>query len=180
MRKIHHQIVFPLLRFSCQPFIAFNLTLHLIHMIFHLAKFRPQTDLTFTGELLHGVYHVLKIIQKSDPIKYADEYEFQPMFAEKRITCRLELEPEELNITCDTDKMQRVFDNLLRNALLYGYEGSVISLRAALSSSNLCIQVENQGATIPREKLDRIFEHAKKPFFSRLKSLHNLHQRNIP
>ncbi len=85
-------------------------------------------------------------------------YEFQPMFAEKRITCRLELEPEELNITCDTDKMQRVFDNLLRNALLYGYEGSVISLRAALSSSNLCIQVENQGATIPREKLDRIFE----------------------
>ncbi|MEY8391582.1 HAMP domain-containing sensor histidine kinase [Lachnospiraceae bacterium 45-W7] len=85
-------------------------------------------------------------------------YEFQPVLAEKRMTCSLELETEELKITCDTNKMQRVFDNLLRNALLYGYEGSVIICRAKARSENLCIQVENRGATIPEEKLNRIFE----------------------
>lgn len=85
-------------------------------------------------------------------------YEFQPMLCEKRMTCQVEFQPEELNITCDTDKMQRVFDNLLRNALLYGYEGSIVEIRAWSSGDCLYIQIENHGATIPEEKLERIFQ----------------------
>ena len=85
-------------------------------------------------------------------------YEFHPMFEEKNMVCRLELEPEELKITCDTDKMQRVFDNLLRNALLYGYEGSSIWIRAKETQGTLRIQVENSGTAIPEEKLSRIFQ----------------------
>ena len=85
-------------------------------------------------------------------------YEFYPLFSEKQIECQLQIEPEDIKITCDTDKMQRVFDNLLRNALLYGYQESTIQLRAKLWQETLLIQVENQGATIPQEKLARIFE----------------------
>ncbi len=85
-------------------------------------------------------------------------YEFQPVFAEKHLTCELKQESGPLKITCDPDKLQRVFDNLLRNAALYSYEDSVIIIRTRLEDPNVCIQVENQGATIPREKLNRIFE----------------------
>ena len=85
-------------------------------------------------------------------------YEFQPMLREKQMTCQLEIKPEDLEITCDTDKMQRVFDNLLRNAVLYGYEGSTIEIHALSSSGILYIEIENDGATIPKEKLDRVFE----------------------
>ena len=85
-------------------------------------------------------------------------YEFQPVFAEKRLTCELKPESGQLKITCDPEKLQRVFDNLLRNAALYSYENSVITIRTKLEEANVCIQVENQGATIPKEKLKRIFE----------------------
>lgn len=85
-------------------------------------------------------------------------YEFYPLLAEKQIECQLQIEPEDLKITCDTDKMQRVFDNLLRNALLYGYQQSTIQIHAKICQKSLLIQVENQGATIPEEKLARIFE----------------------
>lgn len=85
-------------------------------------------------------------------------YEFYPLFSEKQIECQLLIEPEDIKITCDTDKMQRVFDNLLRNALLYGYQQSTIQIRAKQWEKSLFIQVENHGATIPQEKLARIFE----------------------
>ncbi len=85
-------------------------------------------------------------------------YEFYPLFAEKQIECQMQIEPENLNITCDTDKMQRVFDNLLRNALLYGYQHSTIQIKARICQQSLQLQIENQGATIPKEKLARIFE----------------------
>lgn len=85
-------------------------------------------------------------------------FEFQPVFAEKSLACELDVEPEGLKIACDPEKLQRVFDNLLRNAVLYSYGGSTIRIRARQSGSLVGIQVENAGATIPEEKLGRIFE----------------------
>lgn len=85
-------------------------------------------------------------------------FEFHPVFAEKNLSCELEIEPEGLKIACDPEKLQRVFDNLLRNAALYSYEGSTIKIRAKQSGNLVGIQVENAGATIPEEKLGRIFE----------------------
>lgn len=85
-------------------------------------------------------------------------YEFRPMLAEKDLTCQVRVEPEDLKILCDTDKMQRVFDNLLRNAVFYCYEKSTISVSAGRQNGKIRIQVENEGADIPAEKLERIFE----------------------
>lgn len=85
-------------------------------------------------------------------------YEFHPMLKEKHLACELVVEPEDLKITCDPDKLQRVFDNLLRNAVLYSYEGSIISVQAEGMEDAVCIRVKNEGATIPKEKLARVFE----------------------
>ena len=54
-------------------------------------------------------------------------YEFKPMFLEKNLKCELEIAPGTM-IKCDVNKMQRVFDNLLRNAVNYSFDDSTIHI----------------------------------------------------
>lgn len=84
-------------------------------------------------------------------------YEFKPMFLEKNLKCILEISPDTM-IKCDVDKMQRVFDNLLRNAVNYSFNGSDIHITVTPCDDRLSIKVTNFGNTIPKEKLERIFE----------------------
>ncbi len=79
------------------------------------------------------------------------------MFGEKHLNYMLHAEPD-LMILCDADKMQRVLDNLLRNAVYYSFEGSTVEIAAAFKEDAAVITVVNQGNTIPKEKLGRIFE----------------------
>ena len=48
-------------------------------------------------------------------------YEFKPLFEEKGLTYRLEME-QDISLSCDVDKMERVYDNLLKNAVNYRSE----------------------------------------------------------
>ena len=59
---------------------------------------------------------------------------------------------------CDSDKLERVFDNLLRNAINYSYNGTKIILSMKRDNDNVRIVVSNVGKTILPEKLARIFE----------------------
>lgn len=54
--------------------------------------------------------------------------------------------------------MQRVFDNLFRNAVNYSFSGGEIAVTVAERNGQIHIICENQGNTIPKEKLARIFE----------------------
>lgn len=84
-------------------------------------------------------------------------YEFQPILDQKGISCQLEM-ADTVPLKCDADKMQRVFDNLLRNAVIYSFDGSNITIRARCVRDNLTIEFSNHGSTIPKEKLERVFE----------------------
>lgn len=84
-------------------------------------------------------------------------YEFQPMLKEKGLNCRLSI-ANDIMLYCDADKIQRVFDNLLRNAVIYSYENSDIDIAADVRKESLSIKFRNEGATIPRENLERLFE----------------------
>jgi two-component system sensor histidine kinase VanS len=84
-------------------------------------------------------------------------YEFQPAFREKDLTCKLTM-THDVIITCDSDKLQRVFDNLLRNAVNYSYPGTCIAVALEKQVDTVSVTVENQGQTIPPDKLERIFE----------------------
>lgn len=84
-------------------------------------------------------------------------YEFLPMLAEKNLDCVLKAEPD-LQLKCDADKLQRVFDNLLRNAVNYSYENTKIYVTAARTGENVLLKFTNEGNTISTEKLERIFE----------------------
>lgn len=88
--------------------------------------------------------------------------EFIPVFQEKDLTYHLELDPD-LKLLCDIDKMERVFDNLLKNAVNYSYKGTQIRILAHMeqqgsNDEKLHIQIINHGKTIPKEKQERIFE----------------------
>lgn len=84
-------------------------------------------------------------------------YEFSPMLAEKRLTCSLNA-PADVQFCCDGDKMQRVFDNLLRNAVNYSYLDTEITITLESGEKGLRITFLNYGNTIPKDKLDRLFE----------------------
>ncbi len=84
-------------------------------------------------------------------------YEFQPILLEKNQSCELEADPDVM-IRCDVNKMQRVFDNLLRNAAYYGFDDSTVKIKVAVCEKETTIIFINDGDTIPPEKLSRIFE----------------------
>lgn len=84
-------------------------------------------------------------------------YEFQPMLSEKNLTYSLEME-RDMTLRCDVDQMQRVLDNLLRNAVNYSFEGGTIRIGASQEGEYMKIRFSNRGNTIPKEKLERIFE----------------------
>ncbi|MBI6872384.1 GHKL domain-containing protein [Clostridium aciditolerans] len=84
-------------------------------------------------------------------------YEFRPMMATKNLQCILNMAPDVI-IKCDVKKMERVFDNLIRNAINYSFENSIIKITAAQDGDGLKLKFHNQGNTIPEEKLNHIFQ----------------------
>lgn len=83
--------------------------------------------------------------------------EFAPMLRDKNLKITLDA-PEGIMLRCDPDKLQRVFDNLLRNAVNYSYEDSVIRIKASPSEKEVLLVFENDGETISEDKLNRLFE----------------------
>ncbi len=83
--------------------------------------------------------------------------EFLPIFKEHNLTSHTDIQPN-IELSCDPDKLARVFDNLLRNAVNYSYENSEVSLAMIADGGTVTVEVRNHGKTIPKEKLEKIFE----------------------
>ena len=58
----------------------------------------------------------------------------------------------------DADKLARVFDNLLRNAVHYSPEGAKLAVSAQRDGAQVDVFFRNTGARIPQQQLERIFE----------------------
>lgn len=84
-------------------------------------------------------------------------YEFRPVLEGKGLACRL-VAADDTTLKCDADKIQRVFDNLLRNAAAYSRDGTEITIEAGGGKDSVILKFSNHGETIPGEKLERIFE----------------------
>jgi two-component system sensor histidine kinase VanS len=84
-------------------------------------------------------------------------FEFNPTLAERELAWDVRLTPN-VEIVCDPDKLERVFDNLIRNAVNYSYRGTSILVTLERDDDHVMVRVQNYGKTIPAEKLGRIFE----------------------
>lgn len=64
------------------------------------------------------------------------------------------------NINCyaDPDKLSRAFNNVIKNAISYSFENTNIEINAYTENNIINISIKNEGYTIPKEKLESIFE----------------------
>lgn len=83
--------------------------------------------------------------------------EFYPLFASKNLTCTPQIQPH-LTVRGDGDKLARVFDNILRNAVSYSSPGGEVGLTAVRVDATALITVSNEGLEIPETELSNIFE----------------------
>lgn len=79
------------------------------------------------------------------------------VLAEKGLRCEVDIH-EDLTVTGDADKLARVFDNLLRNAINYSYPDTCIRISAWSQQQWVYIDFVNQGPAIPEKQLTMIFE----------------------
>jgi two-component system sensor histidine kinase VanS len=84
-------------------------------------------------------------------------YEFQPLLKPKGLNCSLKAE-KDIFLRGDVKKLERVFDNLIRNAISYSYQNTEILITAISRDQEVILKFCNQGDTIPEHKLNHIFE----------------------
>ncbi len=83
--------------------------------------------------------------------------EFMPQFQDKSLRCRTEIQPR-LSVVGEADKLARVFDNVLRNAVNYSVEGGTVEIEAFSEGHDAVIAIRNEGLEIPEQELARIFQ----------------------
>ena len=83
--------------------------------------------------------------------------EFYPLLQAHGNTIKLQA-PTELTVYGDADKLARVFNNILKNAVAYSYPNTPICITAKIEEQNLEINFMNQDQTIRPQKLQSIFE----------------------
>ncbi|WP_019850196.1 cell wall metabolism sensor histidine kinase WalK [Desulfitobacterium sp. PCE1] len=117
----------------------------LIHEFFEITRFNLQSIVLNKGKI-----KLAFMLQQ-----LADE--FYPMLTPqgKKVLTHA---PDELILVGDADKLARVFNNILKNAIAYSYENSVIDITAVQQAENVIITFTNRGDPIPPQKLDTIFE----------------------
>lgn len=117
----------------------------LINEFFEITRFN-LSNIT----LMYGKTNLTRLLEQL-------AYEFKPMLAGKNLRLEFEMQPD-IVISCDANKIQRVFGNLLRNAVGYCDKDTAIKIVAEQKGDHVRIAILNEGVTIPQEKLERIFE----------------------
>lgn len=65
---------------------------------------------------------------------------------------------EKTILYADPDKLSRVFNNLIKNAVNYSKENTDIYISILNKENQVTVKITNKGKQIPKEKLDKIFE----------------------
>lgn len=117
----------------------------LIEEFFEITKFNAQDIVLEKTEL--NLSRMLEQI--------ADE--MYGVFREKRLECQVEA-AEDVIVPADPDKLARVFDNLMRNAVAYCDRETTIHIQVSQDKDNAKIVFINEGPKIANDKLQHIFE----------------------
>ncbi len=117
----------------------------MINEFFEITRYNLQ-QITLQKETI-DLYYML--VQLTD--------ELSPILAANGNTVVLHAD-ENLSVRGDSDKLARVFNNVLKNAAAYSFPNTEIILSAEEKDSEIVITFQNKGKTIPREKLSTIFE----------------------
>ncbi|GEK29565.1 two-component sensor histidine kinase [Furfurilactobacillus siliginis] len=86
----------------------------------------------------------------------AASYELEA--SRKHLTISSTSDPDDIMMDADAEKLGRVFNNLISNALKYGEQATFISLNAKLVGDQVIVRVANDGREIPTAALNQLFE----------------------
>ncbi|MGM0219083.1 sensor histidine kinase [Enterococcus sp. AZ126] len=118
--------------------------------------------------LVDDLFEYTKVRQPSVPIntisfdmaqlieQLAADFELE---ADKNnMTIHVNATPSSIKMDGDTEKLVRVFNNLLSNALKYGKGGKNIVIDVEKVGTEAVIAVRNDGPPIPKKSLDQLFD----------------------
>lgn len=121
----------------------------LINEFFEITRFNLQT-IILDKSRINLSYMLMQIADEFYPVLSAQD---------KSVEVKA---PPECFIVGDADKLARVFNNILKNAAAYSKEGTAIRIDArpvpGKSGEIIRISFANEGRTIPKQQLERIFE----------------------
>jgi len=86
--------------------------------------------------------------------------ELIPIFEENDLTVEREISKEKLIVNVDINKILRVFENLMMNAVKYSFKSSIVKVRLYKDKNNVIVSIENKGGKIPKEDLEKLFERS--------------------
>lgn len=124
-----------------------NATDHLMDLI---------NQLLDMSHLEAGVFNLRKESTRISDLIHEATVESQARVPEHRLVLKL---PKRLpKVYIDARRIRQVVDNLIDNATKYSQPGTEVTIKAKKTEAELIISVSDQGAGIPEENLDRVFD----------------------
>jgi len=128
-----------------------------------LIKTASQTSLALSKEILESA-----ILMQSKELKL-EKLNFNELIAhtvgllrfraaEKHQLLQLDLPDYQLMMDLDKDKIQRVINNLITNAIKFSKEHTEVSIRLRRTDEGVLISIRDQGIGIPDKIQDKVFE----------------------
>jgi signal transduction histidine kinase len=84
--------------------------------------------------------------------------QFRLQLEQEDMECRLITSEKQLNVSADGEKLVRVFENLIVNAIKYGHEGKFVDLKARHEGEMAIIEIINYGEPLPASSIPYLFE----------------------
>ena len=82
---------------------------------------------------------------------------FYPLMEKRGIKVQVDI-PDKQEIEADYDKLQRLLDNLMRNAITYSDSNSIIYICCREDESQITLEYRNDGEEIDEEAVSHLFE----------------------
>ena len=118
---------------------------YLINELFDVARFNSEKIVLEKEEINLN----LMLEQNAD--------DFYPTLKKKKKKINFTSD-EKTILYADPDKLSRVFNNLIKNAVNYSKENTDIDISILNKENQATVKITNKGKQIPKEKLDKIFE----------------------
>ncbi len=121
----------------------------LLTLVNQLMEFRKiETD--------HAVIHV----HKGDVVDFFHQIVtfYRPLLEKKNIDLKIQIQYETTDIYFDFDKLEKIFTNLLTNAVKYTPDRGEIVLQLNVGTTNFSFSVKDSGKGLTTSQIERIFE----------------------
>lgn len=117
----------------------------LINEFFEITRYNTQ-QINLKKENVDLYYMLVQLID-----------EFYPVLSAKGNSAVLNAD-ETLTVYADSEKLARVFNNILKNAVAYSYPHTEIMISAKADEDTIIVAFENHCQTIPSDQLSSIFD----------------------